>query len=290
MLIVDLLQANVAFYIANVAILGLMLGSFLNVVIHRLPIMMEREWRQQCSELAESPTGEEEPYNLVRPRSRCPKCGHSIGVLENIPIISYLIQKGRCRDCGTKISARYPTIEPLTAVSSAFVAWHFGFGWESAGALIITWSLIALTFIDLDHHLLPDSITLPLLWLGLLASLHPVFADTRSRIIGAVAGYLSLWLVYQLFKLVTGKEGMGYGDFKLLGMLGAWMGRQALPVIIIISSLVGAVVGITLILFRLHERANPISFGPYLAAAGWITLLWGEEITGFYFRFAGISH
>ncbi len=290
MAIIELVQTSQFSYVLLVTLFSLMVGSFLNVVIYRLPIMMERDWQLQCADLNGAVTENQETFNLVQPRSRCPHCGHQIQAIENIPVISYLLQKGRCSSCDAKISLRYPLVELLTALTSAYVAWHFGFGWESTCALVITWSLIALTFIDLDHQLLPDSITLPLLWLGLLASLHPVFADTRSSIIGAVAGYLSLWLVYQLFKIVTGKEGMGYGDFKLLGMLGAWLGWQALPVVILMSSLVGALVGIALILFKRHERANPIPFGPYLAAAGWITLLWGDEITSFYFRISGIPH
>lgn len=285
----ELLQNSPMLYAAVSALGGLLVGSFLNVVIHRLPIMMERDWRRHCAELNETSMKEDEPFNLIRPRSRCPHCNHLIGAAENIPVLSYLLQKGRCKHCQAGISVRYPVVELLTAITSAFVAWYFSFGWESFCALLITWSLIALTFIDLDHQLLPDSITLPLLWLGLLASLLPVFADTKSSIIGAAAGYLSLWSVFQLFKLTTGKEGMGFGDFKLLGMLGAWLGWQALPVIILMSSVVGAVVGIALILFKRHERTKPIPFGPYLAAAGWMTLIWGDEITGYYFRIAGIS-
>lgn len=287
--IVDLLQASPALFVILVALLGLLVGSFLNVVIHRLPIMMEHDWRRQCAELSGDPDAESETFNLIQPRSRCPHCGHPISAAENIPLLSYFLQKGRCSSCSTRISIRYPIVEALTALASALVAGYFGFGWEAVCALIITWSLIALSFIDLDHQLLPDAITLPVLWLGLTASLLPVFADAQSSIIGAVAGYLSLWSVYQLFKIATGKEGMGFGDFKLLGMLGAWLGWQALPVIILMSSLVGAVVGISLILLKRHERSNPIPFGPYLAAAGWITLLWGDEITGFYYRIAGIS-
>lgn len=289
MAVVYLLQTNLTMLAVTVALIGLMIGSFLNVVIYRLPIMMERDWQRHCSELSGALVNEDEVFNLVRPRSRCPRCGHKIKSTENIPILSYLLQSGRCSNCNTRISARYPIVELFTAATSAYVAWHFGFGWESACALIVTWSLIALTFIDLDHQLLPDSITLPLLWLGLIASLFPVFADSHSSIVGAAAGYLSLWSVYHLFKIVTGKEGMGFGDFKLLGMLGAWMGWQALPVIILMSSLVGAVVGISLILLKRHERTKPIPFGPYLAAAGWITLLWGDEITGVYLRVTGIS-
>ncbi|SCZ50362.1 prepilin peptidase [Thiohalomonas denitrificans] len=277
-----------ALFAGAVFILGLAVGSFLNVVIYRLPVMMERAWKQHCQELV-GETGapaDSEPFNLARPASRCPHCGHSIGPLENIPLFSYLFQKGRCRHCQGPISARYPAVELTTAILSAVTAWHFGFGWQAGFALLLTWGLVALTFIDLDHQLLPDDITLPLLWLGLLLSLAGVFVPPTTAIIGAAAGYLSLWSVYQLFRLATGKEGMGYGDFKLLGLLGAWLGWQSLPVIIILSSVVGAAVGIGLILFRGHERGTPIPFGPYLAAAGWLALLWGEDLTRAYLRFA----
>lgn len=264
-------------------LLGLIVGSFLNVVIYRLPIMMERAWRQQCRELLEAPEMEEEGrFNLVVPRSRCPSCGHLIGALENIPVLSYLLQRGKCKHCGTAISARYPTIELLTALLTAAVVWHFGPTWQGAGAIALTWALVALTFIDLDHHLLPDDITLPFLWFGIGLSFFGVFTNLPSAVVGAMAGYLSLWSIYHLFRLITGKEGMGYGDFKLLAMLGAWMGWQQLPVIILLSSLVGAVVGISMVLFRGHDRNIPIPFGPYLAAAGWLALLWGDDLTGWY--------
>jgi leader peptidase (prepilin peptidase)/N-methyltransferase len=268
-----------------VFILGLMVGSFLNVVIYRLPVMMQRSWRQQCQELLEQEIESHERFNLAVPASRCPTCGHQISALENIPVISFLLQRGRCKHCKTKISARYPAIELLTAIVSGVVAWQFGFGWVLAFALLLSWALIALTFIDFDHQLLPDDITLPLLWLGLILSIFNLFTDMQSSIIGAVAGYLTLWSVYQLFKLTTGKEGMGYGDFKLLAVFGAWFGWQALPMVILLSSLVGAVVGISLILFRGRDRQLPIPFGPYLAAAGWIAMLWGDLIIGGYWRY-----
>ena len=260
-------------------IIGLCVGSFLNVVIHRLPRMMEREWQAQCAELGNESPPETEPLDLARPRSRCPHCGHMITALENIPIISYLVLRGRCAGCKAKISPRYPIIEALTALLSAFTVWHFGPTLTSAAALLLIWSLIALTFIDFDTQLLPDSITLPLLWLGLLFNLIGGFVSLPSAVIGAMGGYLSLWSVYWLFKLVTGKEGMGYGDFKLLAALGAWLGWQMLPAIILLSSVVGAVVGIALIVFARHGRNVPIPFGPYLAAAGVITLFWGTQIT-----------
>ncbi len=277
-----------ALFAGVVFVLGLAIGSFLNVVIYRLPVMMERAWRLHCQELAGdvAVSADSEPFDLARPGSSCPHCKHPIGPLENIPLLSYVLQKGRCKHCKAPISPRYPAVELTTAVLSAITAWHFGFGWQAAFALLLTWGLIALTFIDIDHQLLPDDITLPLLWLGLLLSLAALFVPPATSIVGAAAGYLSLWAVYQLFRLATGKEGMGYGDFKLLGLLGAWMGWQSLPVIIILSSVVGAAVGIGLILFRGHERGTPIPFGPYLAAAGWLALLWGEDLTRAYLRFA----
>ncbi|MDT8404336.1 A24 family peptidase [Sulfuriflexus sp.] len=289
--IITLLAEQQAVFITACFILGLLLGSFLNVVILRLPVIMQKEWHQQCRELLELERQEgvdNQVFNLVRPRSCCPECGHMISALENIPVFSYLFLKGKCAGCGTRISPRYPLIELLTAVLTAVVAWHFGFTWQAGTAMLLTWALIALSFIDIDHHLLPDSITLPLLWLGLLLSLVPVFVDSHTSLVGAAAGYLSLWLIYHLFRILTGKEGMGYGDFKLLAVFGAWMGWQMLPVIIMLSSAVGAVIGISLILFRGRDRNIPIPFGPYLAAAGWIALLWGNDLTDAYLRYAGL--
>ncbi len=283
--ITHLFQAEPGLLIGFCALFGLFIGSFLNVVIYRLPVMMQRSWRQQCQELLEQDIETQEPFNLAMPASRCPSCGHKIGALENIPVLSYLLQRGRCKHCSTKISPRYPAIELLTTIISAVVASQLGFGWSLAFALLLSWALIVLTFIDFDHQLLPDDITLPLLWLGLLLSIFNVFTDMQSSIIGAFAGYLSLWSVYQLFKLITGKEGMGYGDFKLLAVFGAWFGWQALPVVILLSSLVGAVVGVTLILFLGRDRQLPIPFGPYLAAAGWIAMLWGDAIVNGYWRY-----
>jgi len=261
-------------------LLGLCIGSFLNVVIHRLPKMMERQWRSECAELA----GEEAPapverYNLVVPRSACPSCGHRITAMENIPVVSWLALRGKCSGCSTPISPRYPAVEILTAVLSGYVAWHFGFGWAAAGALLFTWSMIALAFIDLDTFYLPDSITLPLIWLGLLFNLNGTFTTLASSVIGAAAGYLSLWSVYWIFKWATGKEGMGYGDFKLLAAIGAWLGWQMLPLTILLSSLVGAVIGIGLIVFAGRGRSVPIPFGPYLAIAGMIALFHGQSLT-----------
>lgn len=278
-----------AYLLPIAALFGLAIGSFLNVVIHRLPVMMERSWHAQCTELRGEALPAPERFNLWQPRSRCPGCGHAISAAENIPVVSYLLQKGRCKGCGERISARYPTVELLSAVLAVLVAWHFGPTAQTLAALVLTWALIALTFIDLDHQLLPDDITLPVLWLGLGLSLFGVFVDAKASIIGAIAGYLSLWSVYQLFRLVTGKEGMGHGDFKLLALLGAWLGWQMLPVVIILSSLVGAVVGLSLIALRGHDRAIPIPFGPYLAAAGWLALLWGDDLTRGYLHWAGMS-
>lgn len=280
------LQQVPAAWIALCGGVGLLVGSFLNVVIHRLPKMMEEDWREQCASL-DSPHAppaipSKPAYNLIVPRSACPSCGHLIGAWENIPVLSYAVLKGRCRHCGAPIGVRYPLVEALTGFLSAFVAWHFGFGASGVAALIFVWALIALTFIDFDTHLLPDSITQPLLWLGLLVNLGHTFTSLSSAVIGAIAGYLTLWSVYWLFKLVMGKEGMGFGDFKLLAAIGAWLGWQVLPLTILLSSMVGAAVGITLILFAGHGRQAPIPFGPYLAGGGLIALFWGSAITQAY--------
>ena len=278
-------------FVIAVFVLALLVGSFLNVVIHRLPLMMERAWREQCEELSSSPAPAlpEGRFDLVVPRSRCPGCGHRITAMQNIPVISYLALGGKCAGCGKKISARYPAVEVVTALLSAVVAWRFGFGWESAAAIGMTWTLVAISMIDVDTQYIYDSVVLPLLWAGLTLSLfHPVegagtlFIDPASAIVGALAGYLSLWSVYHLFRLLTGKEGMGYGDFKLLAALGAWLGWKALPLIILMSAVVGAVTGIVMIATRLQERSQPIPFGPYLAAAGWIAMLWGRDIVNWY--------
>jgi leader peptidase (prepilin peptidase)/N-methyltransferase len=264
------------------AILGLVVGSFLNVVIHRLPRMMERGWREQCAEFRGEPPGKEEVFNLFLPPSRCPHCGHRIGALENIPVLSWLLLRGRCKGCGQGISPRYPLVEALSGLLSGYAAWHFGPGWQAAGAILFLWAMIALTFIDLDSQLLPDDITLPLLWLGLAFNLGGVFVPLESAVVGAMAGYLSLWLVYWGFKLATGKEGMGFGDFKLLAAIGAWLGWKMLPLTILFSSVVGAVVGIALMIFHRHGRDVPIPFGPYLAGAGILALFWGEAATRAY--------
>jgi len=299
-----------AVFVAVIFIVSLLIGSFLNVVIHRVPVMLEREWKSQAEEilrgneqdvglkpdLQRDPHAEAKPkYNLVVPRSACPKCDAPITAAQNIPVVSYLLLKGKCASCGVRISVRYPLVELGTAILSALVAWKFGFVWYTAAALLLTWVLIALTGIDIDHQLLPDNMTLPLVWLGLLLSLAPTIAaiglpvDPRSSIIGAAAGYLSLWSVYHVFRLLTGKEGMGYGDFKLFAALGAWLGWQMLLPIILLAALTGAVLGILMIALRGRDRNIPIPFGPYLAAAGWLALMWGEEVVSSYLRFAGVS-
>lgn len=284
-----------------VFVVGLMVGSFLNVVIYRLPIMMYGGWRKECIEFLELapeavpvPQGagnvqltEETPFNLVLPLSRCSSCKTPIKPYQNIPVVSYLFLKGKCAHCGARISARYPAIELLTAVLSIVVAWHFGYTPQTLFALLLTWSLIALSFIDIDHHLLPDSINLPMLWLGMILSLFGLYTDAHSSIIGAAAGYGSLWLVFHLFKLVTGKEGMGFGDFKLLALFGAWLGWQSLPLIVLLSTLTGAVLGIASVIFAKRDHAAPIPFGPYLAIAGWIALIWGDAINRIYLASIG---
>ncbi len=305
-------------------VVALMVGSFLNVVIHRLPIMLDRQWRAQAKEMLAEPApgavdssaaggGERPPvaggasgsaaaaatpdrYNLLTPPSACPHCGSQIRAHQNVPVISWLLLGGKCANCKARISARYPVVELATALLSAAVVWRFGWHWQSVAAVMVTWALVTLTVIDLDHQILPDSITLPLLWLGLLASLAwsagvapPIPTDPRSAILGAVGGYLSLWSVYWAFKLTTGKEGMGYGDFKLFGALGAWMGWQMLPLILLLSAFTGAVVGIALIVVRGRDRNIPIPFGPYLAAAGWIAMMWGPQIVGGYLSLTGLD-
>ena len=284
MSIIQLLQSNPTLFAATVALLSLTIGSFLNVVIHRMPKMMERQWRAEVAEANGQTVPDEPSYNLMLPRSQCPACGHAITAMENIPVISYLVLRGKCAGCSAPISPRYPLVELFTAGVSGVVAWHFGFGWTTAAALLFVWAMIALAFIDLDTFFLPDDITLPLLWAGLLFNMGGVFVDLQTAVIGAVAGYLSLWLVYWGFKLATGKEGMGYGDFKLLAAIGAWLGWKMLPVVIMLSSLVGAIIGISLIALARHERSRPIPFGPYLVLAGLIAMFWGDAIVQYYLR------
>ena len=287
----DILLNFPYFLTAFACLIGLLVGSFLNVVIYRLPIMMQRNWRKECIEYLQIDSTESEPqetFNLVFPLSRCPNCNTPIKPYQNIPVISYLFLKGQCATCSNPISSRYPIIEAFTAITSAIVAWHFGDTPQTVFALLLTWSLIALSFIDIDHQLLPDNITLPVLWLGLFLSLFGLYTDAHNSIIGAIAGYTILWSVYHLFKLATGKEGMGYGDFKLLALFGAWLGWQYLPVIILLSSLVGAMIGISMIIFVKRDHNIPIPFGPYLAAAGWIALLWGNDLNQFYLSTVGL--
>jgi len=279
---ITLLQTAPILFISLCATIGLMVGSFLNVVILRLPKMMEREWHQQCAELRGETIETLPPLSIAKPRSACPHCQHKITALENIPILSYLVLRGRCSQCNTSISPRYPIIEALTGIISGFVAWNFGYGFLALAALIFVWAMIALAFIDLDTQLLPDDITLPLLWAGRLVNLGDGFTDIRSAIIGAVSGFLALWSVYWCFKIATGKEGMGYGDFKLLAVIGAWFGWKMLPLVNLISSLVGAVVGIGLLVITKHGRHVPIPFGPYLVGGGLIALFWGNQLNHTY--------
>lgn len=287
-------QANPGFYFVSVIILGLVIGSFLNVVIYRLPIMLLRGWRHDCREfLQEKFPGDLNPeiseetsakFNLVVPRSACPHCGHQITALENIPVLSFLFLGGRCKSCKSRISVRYPVIEIVSALLTFCVAWKFGVSYTFLFAALLSWALLSLTMIDFDHQYLPDQITLPFIWLGLILNINGMYTDLTSAVIGAAAGYLSLWSVYQLFKLVTGKEGMGFGDFKLLALFGAWLGWQMLPAIILISTIIGSLIGISLIVLKRHEKNKPIPFGPYLAAAGWLTLIWGKELNNLYFH------
>lgn len=315
-------QTSPALFHGTVGFLGLFVGSFLNVVIHRLPIMTERAWRAGLEDVEQADrdrapgpvtadrsndieingdgtasygsgggdesaavgdvNADDEPFNLAVPRSRCPHCGHRITALQNVPILSWLLLRGRCSSCSAPISARYPLVEAATMMLSLLVAWHFGPTPQALLGIVVTWFLIAMSMIDFDTQYLFDSLTLPLMWIGLLAALVPVFADVQSAVVGAALGYGILWSVYQLFRLITGKEGMGYGDFKLLAAIGALLGWQALPMVILLSSLVGAVVGVTIIAATKRDRSIPIPFGPYLAAAGFIAMLWGEPIMGWY--------
>jgi leader peptidase (prepilin peptidase) / N-methyltransferase len=300
-----LYSEHVVVFAGSVFVLGLVVGSFLNVVIYRLPMILEREWRAQAAELlpdAHAQTmrvGDPEAarFTLSVPRSACPVCKAPITARQNIPIISWLFLRGRCAACKTRISARYPLVELTTALLSAFVAWHFGFGPNAACAILVTWALMALTGIDIDHQLLPDNITLPLMWAGLAAAvvIGPMSGEAlpvspRDAIIGTMAGYLSLWLVFHAFRLATGKEGMGYGDFKLFAALGAWLGWKMLPLVILLAAGTGAVLGISMILLRGRDRAAPMPFGPYLAMAGWLAMMYGDSLMGGYLRLSGLQH
>lgn len=286
------LLAHSAFLFATLAgLIGLIVGSFLNVVIYRLPIMMQNSWHKECVDYLQidsRQTGNPAPFNLALPLSHCPHCKTPIKPQYNLPIISYIVLKGRCVACGNPISKRYPFIEALTAVLSIIVSVHFGFGLPCFFALLLTWSLVALCFIDIDHHLLPDAISQPLLWIGLLLSLFNVYTDSQSSIMGAVSGYVSLRLFYHIFKFLTGKEGMGFGDFKLFALFGAWLGWQFLPQIIFISSTLGAISGITMVLFSKRDANIPIPFGPYLGLAGWIALIWGQKLNDWYLNLMGL--
>jgi leader peptidase (prepilin peptidase) / N-methyltransferase len=300
MVLLDALSASPTFFIITVVVLGLLVGSFLNVVIYRLPVMLEREWQQQCAELA-GPSASATPapppprFNLIVPRSACPKCQAPITALQNIPVVSYLVLRGRCARCGAPISARYPLIEALTGVLSGLVAWKFGYSAAALAALLLTWFLIALTFIDVDTQLLPDSMTLPLVWLGLATSAllpagsrYSLPVDLHDSVIGAMAGYLSLWGIYQLFKLLTGKEGMGYGDFKLLAAIGAFLGWRMLLPTVLCAAAVGAVIGIVILTLQRKGRGVPIAFGPFLSAAGWLMMMWGRELLAGYLGLFGL--
>ena len=284
-----------ALLLSSAFILGLLIGSFLNVVIHRLPIMMEREYQRDFySYFEKTPSTAEQKqlnqiFNLILPHSHCPKCETVIKPWQNIPIVSYLLLGGKCGNCGTPISKRYPLVELATGILTAIVVWQLGFTWQALAGVFFTWALVALTGIDFDKQLLPDSITLPLLWAGLLINIWGVFAPLQDAVIGAIAGYLALWSVFHVFKLVTGKEGMGAGDFKILAAIGAWFGWQVLPLVILLSAAVGALVGILWTLISGRDKNLPIAFGPYLAGAAWIAMLWGELIMGWYFRVSGLS-
>lgn len=286
----DVLVAYPGLAAAGAGIVGLMVGSFLNVVIARLPARIEHEWRSQSREVLElEPVEEAPPPGLVRPASRCPHCNNPIRAHQNIPVVSYLLLGGKCAQCKAKISIQYPLVELLTGLLSAYVIWHFGPTVQGASMLVLTWFLIAMSGVDIKTQLLPDNLTLPLIWFGLLLSLWSVFIPAEAAIVGAIVGYMSLWTVFQLFRLVTGKQGMGYGDFKLLAVFGAFGGWELLPLIIIMSSLVGAVVGSIALKMQGADRQTPIPFGPYLAIAGWIGLIWGQQLIGAYLSFAGLE-
>ncbi|MGH8539693.1 MAG: prepilin peptidase [Stenotrophobium sp.] len=285
----DALRTSPGMLTLSAALLGMIVGSFLNVVILRLPRMMEVAWKRECREILDLPAVEQETLSLTTPPSCCPHCKAPVRAWQNVPVISWLLLRGKCAKCAAPISVQYPLVEAFTGLLSAVCAWKFGWTPELGAALVLTWALVALAVIDLRTQLLPDDITLPLLWLGLALSFFPVFANLHDALTGAMAGYLSLWTVFHLFRLITGKEGMGYGDFKLFAALGAWLGWQSLPLIILLASLVGAAAGIALILLRRQGKDIPIAFGPYLAAAGWIALIWGHEITRAYLGASGIG-
>ena len=288
--LLDFLASHLLALVLCTLLVGLLIGSFLNVVVYRLPKMLLRDWQAQAREILNLPADADgQTFNLILPNSSCPHCAHEIKPWENIPIVSWLFLRGKCSACKAPISTRYPLVELTCGLLSAYVAWHFGFTWQTGSMLLLTWGLLAMSLIDADHQLLPDVLVLPLLWIGLMVNQFGLFASPADALWGAIAGYLSLWSVYWMFKLVTGKEGMGYGDFKLLAMLGAWGGWQILPLTILLSSLVGAVLGVIMLRLRNAETSTPIPFGPYLAIAGWIALLWGEQITASYLQIAGFK-
>ena len=281
--IIELFQVHPLFYLSAIFMLGLIVGSFLNVLILRLPLMLQRDWKAQCSELLGLEDGQEaETFNLLTPRSHCPRCRHGIRAWENIPLLSYLLLGGRCAQCGAAISPRYPLIELAAALMAVMAAVRFGVSPQALFAMALGWALLALAVIDLEHQLLPDDITLPFLWLGIALNFFNVFTDLHASVLGAILGYGALWSVYIVYKLVTGKAGMGHGDFKLLALLGAWLGWQLLPLIIISASILGAIIGLGMIIFRAHDKDIPIPFGPYLAIGGWLAMLWGPAILSLY--------
>ncbi|WP_444901096.1 prepilin peptidase [Microbulbifer sp. SSSA007] len=292
----ETLASYPALLLSSAFILGLLIGSFLNVVILRLPVMMEREYKRDFYSYFDTKPDKAEqeelnkPFNLVLPYSHCPKCKTEIKPWQNVPIISFLFLRGKCGSCGTAISRRYPTVELITGILTAVIVWQLGFTWQALAGCVFTWVLIALTGIDFDKQLLPDNLTLPLLWGGLFINLWGVFAPLQDAVIGAIAGYLSLWLVFHIFKLVTGKEGMGAGDFKILAAIGAWFGWQILPLVVVLSAAVGAIAGIAWSLAKGRDHRLPIAFGPYLAGAGWIAMLWGDQIIGWYLNFSGLAN
>ena len=279
---------NLAVFAVCVGFVGLLIGSFLNVVIYRLPKMLMRDWRMQAREVLDLPEqADAEPFNLILPNSSCPHCGHEIKPWENIPLVSWLLLRGKCSGCKEAISIRYPLVELACGLFSAVIAWQFGVSWEALAMLVLTWGLLSMCLIDADHQILPDVLVLPLLWLGLILNSFGFFTSLSDALWGAVIGYMSLWSIFWLFKLITGKEGMGYGDFKLLALIGAWGGWQVLPLTILLSSVLGAVIGIIILRLQRNGYNKPIPFGPYLAAAGWLALIWGEQITSRYLHIAG---
>ncbi|QBF28498.1 prepilin peptidase [Pseudomonas tructae] len=287
--LLNTLASQPLLYLSIALLLGLIVGSFLNVLVHRLPIMLERQWQAEAREVLALPEAAQAPrFDLFLPPSQCPHCAHRIRPWENIPVVSYLALRGRCSDCQARISPRYPLVELACAALTLFVAWHLGFTASALALMVLSWGLLAMSMIDIEHHLLPDALVLPLLWLGLIVNAFELFVPLEDALWGTVAGYLSLWSVFWVFKLITGKEGMGYGDFKLLALLGAWGGWQILPLTLLLSSLLGAVIGLIMLRLQRKQASTPIPFGPYLAIAGWIALLWGGQITTSYLHFSGL--